>query len=404
MARTPSISAQEAESALGARGSIQVDSNNRAMVRKWLTAQGFPSLFVGALSMTELALAYNRTDGSGLDRIRAKLAETRATFGDDDETDSKGSDDTAAKATDSATESRRESNSRTLEGLIRDIAADVAGRTVDAAAVRSIVREEIGQCPVTRIEITQADGTTHTVDGHKHPMLEVLIRAMNSRQANGKHPNIMLVGPTGSGKTHGVEQASKALGKAFYSNGAISMDHQLIGFKDANGNYHSTALREAFGTPATYLFDEIDSSDNSPLLCLAGALANGAFRFPDVLVERHPDSNIIAAANTWGLGGTSDFVGRNKLDGAIRSRFPVRIFWDYDEALERAICGNVDWACRVQKARANAKRAGLKVIIDPRMSQAGAALVASGMSFDLAASLTYLADLSAEQRKIVEAE
>jgi len=150
-------------------------------------------------------------------------------------------------------------------------------------------------------------------------------------------------------------------------------------------------------------FDEADASDNSPLLCVAAVLANGHYDFPDGKVARHPDSVISAAGNTWGLGATSDFVGRAKLDGAIRSRFPVRIMWGYDERLERAMSGNIDWAVRVQRARHAAAKAGLKVIIDPRMTQAGAALIAQGMSEQRAAELTYLADLSAEQRAIVEA-
>jgi MoxR-like ATPase len=214
----------------------------------------------------------------------------------------------------------------------------------------------------------------------------------------------MLSGPTGSGKTHAVEQLAKALGLEFYTNGAISMDHQLVGFKDASGTYHETALRKAFGRPAIYLFDEIDSSDNSPLLCLAGALANGGFEFPDQFIERHPDSIIIAAGNTWGNGATAEFVGRNRLDGAIKSRFPVRISWDYDEKLERDISGNLEWALRVQKARANAKRAGIKVQIDPRMTQAGAAIINAGMTADEAAELTYLAELTPDQRRMIDAK
>jgi MoxR-like ATPase len=177
-----------------------------------------------------------------------------------------------------------------------------------------------------------------------------------------------------------------------------------VGFKDANGTYHETPLRKAFGRPAIYLFDEIDSSDNSPLLCLAGALANGGFEFPDCFVERHPDSIIIAAGNTWGNGATAEFVGRNRLDGAIKSRFPVRISWGYDEALERDISGNVQWARRVQGARAKAIKAGIKVTIDPRMTQAGAAIIAAGMTPDEAAELTYLAELTPEQRNMVDAD
>ena len=80
----------------------------------------------------------------------------------------------------------------------------------------------------------------------------------------------------------------------------------------------------------------------------------------------------------------------------------MRLAWDYDEQLETAMCGNAAWAKRIQRARAKARAAGLKVIIDPRMSQAGAALIAAGMSSDKAACLTYLADLSDDQRKMIE--
>src|SRR5262245_30038966 len=73
--RTPSMSTAEAEALLGPRGYLRVDANNRATVRKWLTAQGFPALFAGGLSMTELAIAYNHTDGSGVEKLRQKLAD-----------------------------------------------------------------------------------------------------------------------------------------------------------------------------------------------------------------------------------------------------------------------------------------------------------------------------------------
>ena len=403
MARTPSMTVADCEAQLGARPII-VNDGNRRIARKWLTAHGFPALFAGGLSQKELALAYNDESGKELDKLRRKLSETET------EAPSDGAIEHGLR--DSAVVHRDASGApdvNRVAALLSDLLSRPSG--IDPQHVNDIIDKRWSALPdliakystVTRLELVKPDGTTHNVEGHVHEKLATLIRAMESRMANGKHPNILIVGPTGSGKTHGVEQASKARGREFYSNGAISMDHQLIGFVDAGGRYHETALREAFAKPADYLFDEIDASDNSPLLCLAGALANNGFRFPDMFVDRHPDSCIIAAANTWGLSATADFVGRNKLDGAIRSRFPVRIYWDYDEKLERATCGNIDWACRVQKARAGARRAGLKVIIDPRMSQAGAALIAAGASFDEAANLTYLADLSPEQRTMVEA-
>jgi hypothetical protein len=377
-------------------------------LRKWLSANGVPSTYAARLSFAELESAWNDVSNAALNTLRNSQSAASPTSSTQDDTFQQ-----EAKATMNA-QTAVPSAADAVAPLLDFIASRTAG-AVDVAKVTSIVGEQIDaliallpemitkHSPIKTIEIKQHDGSTYKVEGRVHPKFETLLKVASSRQANGRHPNIMLSGPTGSGKTHAVEQLAKALGLEFYTNGAISMDHQLVGFKDAAGNYHETALRKAFGRPAIYLFDEIDSSDNSPLLCLAGALANGGFEFPDQFIERHPDSIIIAAGNTWGNGATAEFVGRNRLDGAIKSRFPVRIQWDYDEALERDISGNLDWALRVQKARANAKRAGIKVQIDPRMTQAGAAIINSGMTADEAAELTYLAELTPDQRRMVDA-
>lgn len=372
-------------------------------LRKWLSANGVASTFAAKLSFNALEQAWNDTTNKALNDIRAA---------------SRG-DAGAAQAIqheeqETVTTNTQSNTADPLAGLLAYIEQRIGG-TVNENKVRDIVREHVHvfedmlpeliakHSPVKTIEIKQGELVTAKIDGHVHPKFEVLLKAASSRQANGRHPNIMLKGPTGSGKTHAVEMLAKALGLEFYTNGAISMDHQLLGFKDAAGNYHETPFRKAFGRAAVYLFDEIDGSDNSPLLSLAGALANGGSEFPDAFVDRHPDSIIIAAGNTWGNGATADFVGRNKLDGMIKSRFPVKIDWGYDEELERNICGNPAWAKRVQKARANAAKAGVKVQIDPRMSQAGAALIAAGMSFEEAAEMTYLAELTKDQRKMVDA-
>jgi len=419
MARTPSMTKDEAESILGARGSLVVDASNKGTARKWYTAQGLPGLFVAGLAMRALAAGYNDTSDKTLDKFRDQASEAKA---DDDSAVVVDMDKMEREINGAAEDTwRREgklpprngSDNKLVEAL-----RDVLGTGVDVDAIKATleadfteraakleasIEQKLADVHLVSIVVKRADATEHTVEGHTHPKFATLLRAMSSRQADGFHPNVMLCGPTGSGKTHAVKMAAKALGLEFYTNGALTMDHQVVGFIDAAGKYHETAFRKAFGRPAAYLFDEMDSSDNSPLLCLAGGLANGHNAFPDAMVERHPDSVIIAAGNTWGHGATSDFVGRNRIDGAIRSRFPLRIQWDYDEKLERAIAGNISWTTRVQTARAKARSAGLKVIIDPRMSMAGAALIAQGMTEDDAAELTYLADLTPDQRKIVEA-
>jgi cobaltochelatase CobS len=289
---------------------------------------------------------------------------------------------------------------------LASLIAQMAGSAINPETVARIVDERINAAlasiPSIKIECKGVDGATRTIDGHQHPEFKRLLTAAASRNVDGHHPNIWLAGPAGSGKTHAGKMVAKALGLPFVFNGALANAFELLGFIDAGGTYHRTAFREAFEHGGVYMFDEVDGSDNSALLALNAALANGAAQFPDGRIERHADCVILASANTWGLGATAEYVGRSKIDAAFLDRFGVRFNWQYDTALETAISGNEGFARRVIAAREKARSAGLKVLITPRASQAGAALVAAGMSYDEAASLTYLANLTADQRRIVE--
>ena len=268
--------------------------------------------------------------------------------------------------------------------------------------VKGIVERALDGVASVTIELKAPDGTTTgTHDGHAHPLFTTLCRALACRQVDSYAPNIWIAGPAGSGKTHAVSSFAKLADLDFYYNGALSMPHELLGFIDANGTYHRTPFRDAYEHGGVYLFDEVDGSDNSALLALNAALANGRASFPDGQVKRHADCRIVATANTWGLGATADYVGRSKIDAAFLSRFPVRLHWQYDTALEIAINGNPEFARRVQAARERARAAGLKVLIDPRATIAGAALIAGGFTHDEAAAMTYLANLSDDQKRLV---
>lgn len=284
--------------------------------------------------------------------------------------------------------------------------AQMAGQSLNPETVARIVDERITAAlagiPSVKIECKGVDGEWRAIDGHQHPRFKALLTAAASRNVEGHHPNIWLSGPAGSGKTYAGKMVAKALGLPFVFNGALANAFELLGFIDAGGAYHRTAFREAFENGGVYMFDEVDGSDNSALLALNAALANGAAQFPDGRIERHADCVILASANTWGLGATAEYVGRSKIDAAFLDRFGVRFDWQYDTALEIAISGHEVFARRVIAARERARQAGLKVLITPRASQAGAALIAAGMSEEDAAGLTYLANLTADQRRIVE--
>ena len=232
----------------------------------------------------------------------------------------------------------------------------------------------------------------------RHPMLETLVRLLAARDAAGRRLNVWITGPTGSGKTHGAKQAAAALGLAWGFHGAMSMSHELVGFVDAGGKYHETVFVNRFRTGGLCLLDELDSWSAEATLCLNAALANGEISLPTgELVSRHDDFACVGAGNTWGAGATAEFVGRNRLDAAFLSRFPTKLAWGYDEKLESAICGNPAWAAQVQRARKKAATQGLKVIIDPRVTMAGAAHIAAGFTAQEAAQMTYLSGLTEAQ-------
>jgi cobaltochelatase CobS len=233
-------------------------------------------------------------------------------------------------------------------------------------------------------------------------MFEKLLRAANTRLPNGYAPGIFLSGEASSGKTTGSKMVAEALKLKWYFNGAISMPHEMLGFIDANGKYHTTPFRQAYEFGGVYTFDEVDRSDPNALLAVNPHLANGVATFPDKQIKRHPDCIIICTANTWGLAGSSDYSGATKLDAAFLSRFPVRIGWDIDPVLEEKIVDHAEWLARVRTVRGRARAVGLKVMIDTRIAQAGAALIASGFTMDEAAEMTYLANMKPEQRKQVE--
>lgn len=268
--------------------------------------------------------------------------------------------------------------------------------------IKPAIEKALSNVSTIKIEMTSNGVAVGESTGHHHPSYATLCRALSCRSADGFFPNVWIAGPAGSGKTHAARSFAKAAGLEFYYNGALRDAFELLGYMDASGVYHTTPFRQAYEHGGVYLFDEVDGSDNAALLALNGALANGIAAFPNGMIERHPDCRIIATGNTWGLGATSDYVGRGKIDAAFLDRFGVRMSWDYDVALEVAISGNADFARRVQSARERARAAGLKVLITPRASIAGAALIAAGFTHDEAAGMTYLANLSNDQKKIIE--
>ena len=152
----------------------------------------------------------------------------------------------------------------------------------------------------------------------------------------------MLVGPAGTGKNYTLEQVAKSLNKDFYIDNAITQEYKLSGFVDANGIYQESNFYKACTTAnengAIYMLDEMDASSAEALVTLNSAIANGYFTFPNgEKIVFNDKVTFVCGCNTFGLGATTNYSGRNVIDGATLDRF-ITIKMDYDKRVEEYLC------------------------------------------------------------------
>lgn len=196
------------------------------------------------------------------------------------------------------------------------------------------ISEEYGTLP-KKIEVVSPSGSKKKLEGLFHYQFENILKLV------GADIPVLLVGPAGSGKNHTLEQVAESLDIDFYFSNAVTQEHKISGFTDANGTYHETQFYKAFTNGGLFFLDEMDASIPEVLLVLNSAIANRYYDFPVGRVEAHEDFRVVAAANTFGTGADNMYVGRQQLDAATLDRFAVLDF-DYDEDVERELAVNED--------------------------------------------------------------
>lgn len=271
------------------------------------------------------------------------------------------------------------------------------------ALIGEIARNAINDLLPREIIVTNSETKiSQNLGALHHEKFELLLNLCQVRGHNGYAPNIWLTGPTGSGKTTAAENVATALSLPFGADSSLDADYKVIGFRNATGEVVRTLFRDIFENGGIYVADEADNWSPSAWVSLNAALSNNWCAFPDGIIKRHPNCIIIACANTWGLGATNDYVGRNKLDAATLNRFLPKLEWPIDENLEMQISEKFgivgcEWAKLVQTARKRAKDKGLKIVISPRDTFTGAALLNADLPISDVITMTFGAGLTKDQ-------
>jgi len=260
-----------------------------------------------------------------------------------------------------------------LQPFLSNVKADAV---MDEARIVELIKQH--QTEAREIIVKPFEKPSVNV-GTQHKMFDQLLLL-----ASQKIP-AFLAGPSGSGKTHAAEQLAKALSLPYeaVSVGPMTSKADLIGYKDANGNYHDTGLIRCVKNGGVFLIDEIDAGHAGVLTILNMVLSNGLMATPEGMIKKHDNFYIVAGANTYGTGADREYVGRCQLDEATLKRFFV-IDWGYDEKLERAISGADDENSNalvdtIQAMRKNADEHGLRVTVSPRDSIYAVRLLKAGM-------------------------
>jgi hypothetical protein len=400
-----------------------------------LQEQGLPKSAVTTAPVNSLALAY--IIPNYLRSWRNRVNPNWALLGGDDDisdldTDAFGKDEPKpeSSAIPAATPSTEADSVAALRDLYRQIETAVDGmiyekiknstvkldpgakdqiRSLATEATNTAIAEYLAANAKPRVIEILNPLTAESINiGLQHEKFPTLLRAAQAKDPKGFRLNIWLTGPTGSGKTTAAQAVAKALSFDFGSDGSLDADYKVLGFRDANGHIVSTQFLKIYENGGIYLADEIDNWLPSALLSLNAALANGFISTPGGMITRHKDCVVIACANTWGHGATNEYVGRTKQDAATLDRFQPKIHWPIDEGLEGAIAEatagpiGAAWHKVIVTARANVARQGLKIIISPRATLSGIALLQAGFSVDDVIDMTFAAGIAPEQFKTIK--
>jgi len=258
-------------------------------------------------------------------------------------------------AVDARIDAKVDPTKRWVEMVVNSLTQEVAARIRDdSAKIEALTTQaeklaaQIADLEKTRrVEITfkQPKGAAVKLDENVHPVFEeVMFHAIDCRE------NVVLVGPTGCGKTHLAMQVAKGRKQSFnmISCSIGVTESSIFGSREPNDKggfrYVMSPFATAYREGGVFLWDEVDALDPNVFLSVNAPLSNGELHPPKAFgmqpIKKHDDFICLLAANTYGNGADREYVGRNQLDAASLNRLTV-IEMDYDDAVEYKLATSV---------------------------------------------------------------
>lgn len=225
--------------------------------------------------------------------------------------------------------------------------------------------------------------------------------------------NILLVGPTGCGKSYVARKVAQYLGDFEFS--AISFtagmsEAHLLGraipdLTHGKNRFQTTEFLRRYEYGGVMLLDEFDAADSNLALCLNTGLSNDYISVPnrpdEPIAKKHKDCIIIATANTYGRGATRMFAGRNQLDESSLERFRMGLVeMDYDKPVETQLCPNVNLRNWCWSVRQKIEASGIRRVMSTRFMQDAQIMTTYGWGLE-EVKQTYFSGWTEEEKRKV---
>ena len=284
---------------------------------------------------------------------------------------------------------------------------DLLGGSVDYAKVNDMIKAEVAKVISVPNQININDVPRATITGLVHAHFSTVLTWVSANVP------VFLTGGAGVGKTTLATQIAEALGlprTVVIQADALPQRAEIFGYKSPiTGDYIDGGLYDIYKNGGLYVIDEFDTGHASLGTNLNLLTANGFYDFPNgERVIAHEQFRIIVTGNTYGQGGSVEFAGTNRINGATLDRFVKEEIF-VDEKLERALVTNI---CSVTgprvhdivtRIRANGYKHGLRVFVTPRASVHVTKGVVAGLTVKQAVTAKILTGLPSDQQdKLLE--